>query len=239
MRLSRGPREHFTRPAIDPLFRSAAAVHGARVIGVVLSGGGSDGGAGLDAIKRAGGLAVVADPREALFSEMLQAAAEIVTPDYVVPARDIPALLLKLSQEAVPATGPPFPEERTEPTEMEERPIALTCPECGGAVRKDGAAALQYRCHIGHVFGAAEMLPAQLEMLEKALDTAQRVLNERIELARHMIEHATAAGRGHSVRYWQKLQAEAEQHIEAIRAILSPATETGGRVHSAPAEPAK
>src|SRR5215472_2242477 len=56
IRLSHGPREHFTRPAIDPLFRSGAIAYRARVIGVILSGGGSDGAAGLDTIKRAGGV---------------------------------------------------------------------------------------------------------------------------------------------------------------------------------------
>src|SRR5437667_113 len=68
--LRRGPRENMSRPAIDPLFRSAGATFGGRVIGVILTGALNDGSSGLRAIKRCGGVAVVQDPKDADFDEM-------------------------------------------------------------------------------------------------------------------------------------------------------------------------
>lgn len=64
-RLVRGPKLHWTRPAVDPLFVSAADWFGSRCVGILLSGGGADGVAGLIAIKARGGLSVAQDPVEA------------------------------------------------------------------------------------------------------------------------------------------------------------------------------
>jgi two-component system, chemotaxis family, protein-glutamate methylesterase/glutaminase len=65
LRVTHGAREHHTRPAIDPLFVSAAREAGPRVVGVVLSGTGDDGVRGLLAVTAAGGLSLVQDPEEA------------------------------------------------------------------------------------------------------------------------------------------------------------------------------
>jgi two-component system chemotaxis response regulator CheB len=241
LRLSRGPREHFTRPAIDPLFRSVATAYGSRVIGVILSGGGSDGAAGLDTIKRVGGLAVVLDPNDAVAPEMPQAAAEIVSADHVVPAKAMPGLFVRLWCEAVPETrAQPLVRPQLEPIEMSERPSALTCPECGGALRQiESGPNAQYRCHIGHVFAGSELLPAQAEMVEKALHSAERVLRERVELLRRMAEDARNSGRHQGVRYWERRQAEAEKQAAAIRQVLSIPTEHNNKLRDARAEASK
>lgn len=70
VRVNRGPKQHFTRPAVDPLFISAADTYGPRVVGILLSGGGDDGTSGLIAIKAKKGITIAQDPSEAQYSSM-------------------------------------------------------------------------------------------------------------------------------------------------------------------------
>src|SRR5262249_55775662 len=148
--VTRGPRENRVRPAIDPLFRSAAVAYGARVVGVVLTGALDDGTAGLLAIKRCGGVAVVQDPRDALIPGMPRSALRFVAVDHCLPLVEIPALLRRLAQEltadgaAVPAVPDRDREidygmriaEMDEATMDREDPSgplsSFTCPDCGG-----------------------------------------------------------------------------------------------------------
>jgi two-component system chemotaxis response regulator CheB len=91
--LSRDDLVNFSRPSIDVLFESAAEVYGARLLGVILTGANSDGAAGLAAVRSAGGIAVVQDPAEAQAAAMAEAALARTAVDYVLPLRDIAALL--------------------------------------------------------------------------------------------------------------------------------------------------
>ncbi len=74
IRLNQGAKVHYTRPAADPLFISAAETHGQRVMGIVLSGGSRDGAAGSRAIEKYGGMVLVQNPREAEVPSMPRAA---------------------------------------------------------------------------------------------------------------------------------------------------------------------
>src|SRR5215831_13231965 len=94
--------ENGVRPAVDPLFRSAARAYGPRVIGVVLTGALDDGTAGVVAIREAGGVNVVQDPEEAFAPGMPRSAIATGAVDHVVPLRDIPLLLGALSEEEAP-----------------------------------------------------------------------------------------------------------------------------------------
>jgi two-component system chemotaxis response regulator CheB len=94
----RGPHENLHRPAIDPMFRTAAHYYGSRVIGVVLSGALDDGSAGLRAVKQGGGIAIVQHPSDARVAAMPSNAMEHVDVDHAVAAADLAPLLLSLVQ---------------------------------------------------------------------------------------------------------------------------------------------
>jgi two-component system, chemotaxis family, protein-glutamate methylesterase/glutaminase len=107
LRVAKGPREHRFRPAIDPLFRSAAQVFGPNAIGIVLTGNLEDGAAGLWTIKRVGGIAIVQDPSEALFSSMPLQALTTADVDHVVPLAHMPRLLVELTSGLPVEAEPP------------------------------------------------------------------------------------------------------------------------------------
>jgi two-component system chemotaxis response regulator CheB len=211
LRLSHGPKENHARPAIDPLFRSAALSHGARVIGVVLTGQMDDGTAGLQAVKDCGGIAVVQDPATAEEPEMPRSALAHVAVDHCVALEAIAPLLQRLVQPAAAAPpaapAPRAPENvvrevainrgdaAVEQLEPVANPSTLTCPDCGGSLweMKD-ARPVRYRCHTGHAFSPLSLQRAQQDAAEEALWSAVRALREREFLLRRMAAVATTLG---------------------------------------------
>jgi two-component system chemotaxis response regulator CheB len=192
MLLSRGPRQNGHRPALDPLFRSAAAANGARVVGVVLTGYLDDGTAGLGAIKARNGITVVQDPDDAAVGDMPRSALQNVKVDYCAPLEDIGPLLIRLANKRTKSKkGSPVMEKiNFHPTEMEKKfgaPTSFVCPECNGPLwETESGKSLQFRCHVGHSYSPDSLLAEQDYSLERVLWSAVRIMEERAALLRRL-----------------------------------------------------
>lgn len=232
-RLTRGPRENRSRPAIDPLFRSAAVARRSRVVGVVLTGLLDDGAAGLSAVQRCGGRTVVQDPASAAHPEMPRNAAEAADVDYALPVAEIGPLLSRLAREPA-GPAPPVPRDlqieadltgqmASDPDRMDEvgERSALACPDCGGVTwALAGPGPKRYRCHIGHAYTEAALLDGQHEAIERALEVALRTMRDRVRLLRTMAREAEERGRQRSGAEYEARAAELEESVAGVQALL-------------------
>lgn len=232
--LSTGPRENSARPAIDPLFRSAARSRGSRVVGLVLSGNLGDGSLGLQAIKSAGGLALVQDPEEALFPGMPLSAIQQVSVDAILPldglARKITALADSRAEEGEPAMAlnSEDPEkfvradiESFEGGENKNGRSMLTCPECGGVIWElHQGDMVTFRCHVGHAYSVESFLFEQGSRLEAALWTAVRALEERAALLERLSSTAATRNSPNLEERLHQQAVEVERSADLIRTLL-------------------
>jgi two-component system chemotaxis response regulator CheB len=211
IRITKGPKENRFRPAIDPLFRSAAYIYGPRVIGVVLTGALDDGTAGLYTIKLRGGTAIVQEPADAMIRSMPLNALAYTEADYRVPIAEIGELISRLVREEAPAI-PKVSAEEEEKTQLEVkiaegadaleenvmrfgRPSPFTCPECRGVLTMlEEGRVVRFRCHTGHALSASSLLQGTSEMVEQKLFDSVRALDEVGMLLNELGEQFAAAG---------------------------------------------
>jgi two-component system chemotaxis response regulator CheB len=238
--LSHGPRENGHRPAVDPLFRSAARAMGSRVIGVVLSGALDDGAAGLAAIKSRGGVAVAQDPEDALYPAMPLNAIEQVGVDHVMPASAMGGLLVTLTKELAGDSALVSDNMRVE-VEMEEmaagigsvrysgRPSGFSCPDCNGVLWEvDEDEVFRFRCRVGHAWSPESLLAQQNDGIEAALWIALRSLEERASLSRRLATAAEARGHRITAHRFDEQASEAEHGAGLIRALLADPSKLAG-----------
>jgi two-component system, chemotaxis family, protein-glutamate methylesterase/glutaminase len=233
--LSRGPKENGFRPAADVLFRTAAWVHGSRVIGVVLSGALDDGTAGLHAVAQRGGLTVVQDPSDALNPGMPGSVLAQIAVDHVLPAAEIGRRLAGWCAQQVSDTAPvPGPEliaaeaaiALLEPAELHDPhrpgvPAGFSCPDCAGTlfvIHDDEL--VRYRCRVGHAWSAESLLGEQAVQLDGALWTALRTLEEKAVLADDLADRAERRGGTRSAGRFRDQADEARHAAGLIRGML-------------------
>ena len=240
--VTKGPKENNYRPAVDTLFRSAAVAFGSAVVGVVLTGMLHDGTAGLEFIKRCGGVAVVQDPTDAEYPSMPETALRAVDVDYVVPLALMGPLLDEITRNVVPETIRNIPEDLKLEAAIAERVVGtteavaqlghqvpLTCPDCGGNLwEMSQGRVLRYRCHTGHAFTADVLLHRSQDELEETLWVALRMLEERKNLLIGMAARSTRTFAGVPDQRIEDLK----KHVNRLREFLlsgnGPADPAGG-----------
>lgn len=234
VRLWHGARENRSRPAIDPLFRSAAVSRSGRVIGAVLSGLLDDGAAGLLSVKRCGGLAFVQTTADAVESEMPGRAAEALDGalDGALSADALGARLAEVVGTPAPAAH--VPKDIEVELEMllgdvrgldvmskEAAPLPLSCPECGGPLWGIRDGRLQrFRCHTGHTYGLDSLLSEQGQQIERALWAAIKGLEQRVQVLTGLAGDEAVKQRRKLAHNFEQEAARLRAHVQTLRDVL-------------------
>lgn len=234
LHLRRGAHENNFRPAIDPLFRSAAVYRGPRAIGVILSGLMDDGAAGARALHRTGGQILVQSPESADFPDMPNAALT------AVPEAE-PVVLETLGAEIAALTNTPCGPGNAVPWDIgielkiaglegatmanEERLGELSpynCPHCNGVLWQiEDGPMTRFRCHTGHAYTLDSLNESQNRALDESLFNALRVHKGRAALIRQMASKARGA---ESRRRLEDRAARFEEDTERLQQIIQSRT---------------
>lgn len=228
-----GPKENRHRPAVDPLFRSAAEHFGSRVIGVILSGSLDDGTSGLHAIKRCGGLTIVQHPEDAIAPGMPLSALRYVQVDHVVTLARMSSLLIRLIKKAPGEPSVPgcheeastFNQGKTmSQDEMGQKygpPSGYICPECNGPIwQVEEGSHTQFRCLVGHAYSPESFIAEEGVAAERALWVAVKTLQERADLLRKLATKSMEMGQAISASSFREKAEESEKNADIIRTIL-------------------
>ena len=236
--LHKGPRENRHRPAIDPLFRSAAVAYTSQVIGIILTGCLDDGTSGVLAVKRCGGIAIAQSPADAEYPDMPESAIRTGQVDYELPIRNMGAAIRELIQTHAPPVDA-VPQDIVMEANIAESVVSnisgenklghlvpIGCPECGGplwaierAIEGDGPP--RYRCHVGHGFTAKALMASQDIVVEQALWAAMRTMEERANLTEMMARDEQQRGRDKSAEVFQERSSLLRSHANVIRKLLT------------------
>ncbi|HSU49071.1 MAG TPA: chemotaxis protein CheB [Segetibacter sp.] len=229
-----GPAENRWRPSIDVLFRSAAAYHGNRVIGIILTGYLNDGTAGMSAIKKSNGYCIVQDPNQAEYPDMPISVLETMEVDYCVPLDKMGETILSIIQHAPPEIKVTQNEVLKE-AQIAERTMTdietvaqlgqqalYACPDCGGGLWDiSGSEIKRFRCHIGHAYSEKDLLIKQEESIESTLWVALRMMEERKMLYKKISSDESNKGLLRlSISHEQKAD-ELEEHILKLKSLLT------------------
>ncbi len=230
--LSNGPRENFVRPSIDRTMRSVAVQYGPRAVGVLLTGMMGDGIGGLIAIAHSGGRTIVQDPADAEFSELPSRALAMFTPDAVLKLSEMGPMLVDLTGESAPNVDRPADVMleaeidrlgTVSPRELDQLGdrSQQMCPDCGGPLWDIGdPEQRRWRCYLGHVYGARELLQASNEQVEAALWSAVRALHERSATWDTLSRDAAAGGNAVIAADYANRARESRDQAEVARRFM-------------------
>lgn len=227
--VTKGAHENRSRPAIDPLFRSAAVAFGTGVIGILLSGYLDDGTSGMKAIKSCGGTCIIQDPEEAEYPDMPRNAMNNVKIDHCLPISEMGSLLDKLVLRKL-RKQKSTPEDVMIEAKIAQRVLSdlssvnavgsqvpFNCPGCGGVLWKIGSdSSLRFRCHTGHAYTSASLLAEQTSKIEETMWTALRMFEER----KNLLTEISRGKKGVGSRSALERAEMSQVHIDRIRSIL-------------------